>query len=175
MFIIFKKKGKSSFLIARANNFKKFNIPFIIIKKDFDKRYNDSEGVYVVTHDKKKEPAVATKNLCDLSIEESNIMIDEGQFFESEDLKKFLKDMLKKGKNIYIATLLTDFRQEEWPINNVIKKFKKTMIEKKSKCYRCGGQATHTIKLTEDTGKTIEVGGEETYQPCCTECLEIKK
>lgn len=98
------------------------------------------------------------------------IQIDDAHFFnKSNDLLEFTRELLKKGKIVYVNGLNSD-----WKTNPLTEILKLAGIADKihlmsSVCEDCGKDAILTKKTT-DSEEIFEVGGADMYKPVCREC-----
>ena len=168
--------GKTS---ALCNIYKQYilsNKTPIVINHSIDNRYSDDDTL-MISHDNMRIPCISTEVLSDIPDNILNtsdiIIINEAQFFTN--LKVFVLNLLSVNKNVYIAALDGDFRQEcfgdiPYLIPHCDKLTKLTAL-----CSQCikdgiiGIPAPFTHRLSAETEQTIV--GTTNYIPVCRKCL----
>lgn len=165
--------GKTCTLLNYERRFNITKTPYIIITHKSDNRYSKNN---LTSHDGNSslKNIINTEKLCDINDEifnlVSGIIIDEGQFFD--DLESFCKTLLLLNKNIIVAGLSGDYRQE--PFQNILNLIPKAdkIIQLTSICSLCGKDAAFTKRVIE-SNERILVGSNECYQPRCNKCLNL--
>ena len=99
------------------------------------------------------------------------IGIDEGQFFKSKDdnIKSFVENQLKKGKEIYICSLSSDFTRA--PFGNVLSLIDMADYSENflaEKCQYCNKKGSFSMRLSKEDN-IIVIGGGDKYVPVCRE------
>ncbi len=178
--------GKTSRIIEIYNKFNYCNIPVAVINHNIDTRY---DNYLLSTHDKVMIPCIKTSHLknvwntdmdsqddCfnnnfDFNFENCKVvLINEGQFFE--DLYEVVRDMVKKGKHVYVCGLDGDFERNKFgqildliPLCDNV--YKMTAL-----CSICknGTKAIFSMRSTDDKIQTLV--GSDIYQPVCRLCYE---
>jgi len=99
------------------------------------------------------------------------IGIDEGQFFKSKDdnIKSFVENQLKKGKEIHICSLSSDFTRA--PFGNVLSlidmaDYSENLLAEK--CQYCNKKGSFSMRLSKEDN-IIVIGGGDKYVPVCRE------
>lgn len=173
--------GKTSELIRLYDRSIFGKTKSIIVKPVLDTRFSDT---HVATHDNKIKKSRLLKEIEELqeivNLEKpDNVFIDEAQFFSSKILE-VIEGLRKSGLNIYVAVLNQTSEGNAFPF-----------IDKKADigallamadyietftavCPVCGKNATKTYK-TELSGKEVDVGGSDKYEPRCFEHWEPRK
>jgi len=95
----------------------------------------------------------------------SSIFINEAQFFDG--LVDFVKDMLKKGKHIYVYGLDGDFQQNKFGTLLDLIPMADTYTKLYAVC-KCGGKASFSKRLSSST---IQYAPSDRYIPVCRTCL----
>ncbi len=158
-------------MIEKLTKAEKKGKKVICFKNSIDTR---NEGSCIKDHGGKyRFNAIQTKFLMN-EIEEAKkhdyIGIDEGQFFESEDIINFVVFMKKEGKFIYVTGLNGDFKQHPFiTISNLIP-FCDKIKKKTALCGKCQKKASFTLKKSPDD-QVIDVGGNDKYEPVCFNCF----
>lgn len=116
---------------------------------------------------------IKTNKLSQLTIDKYDfIAIDEGQFFE--DLVVFVRNALKKGKDILCCGLISDSEQNKF--GNMIELFPQAykITQKYAYCNICGNENACFTKST-NSAKTsqIDIGGKEKYIAVCLHHLHV--
>lgn len=107
------------------------------------------------------------------------IMIDEVNLFDNEIIKT-VDELAKNSYRLILSGLDQNFRGEPFDPVPDIMAIADHIEKRKAVCEECGEPATKTQKLIN--GKpasyddpTIDVGGDEKYQPRCRECHYVDK
>ena len=183
--------GKTSRLVEIYKQCTFCNIPIAVINHSTDTRYDDN---LLSTHDKVKIPCIKTINLFDIMLETINlnesiitdrlidkltvassevILINEGQFFN--DLEDFVKNLLKKGKKIYVCGLDGDFERKKFgQILDLIPLCDK-VTKLTSLCSICknGTPGIFSKRISCEIEQTVV--GSDNYIPVCRNCYENKR
>lgn len=109
--------GKSTELLRRLRRFELAGKKVLIVKHAADAaRSGDAE---VTTHDEHKSTnavAIPTGELCSVDTSEHDVVgIDEGQFFDADELVEFCNRSSERGAIVIIAALDGDFRRRPFP------------------------------------------------------------
>lgn len=164
---------KSAKLIIEAYNFRKKGTNIEIIKPAFDNRFSATQvksragGLAV--------DAVAMPNLnnYDIQPETAVLLVDEVQFFSSEDIDKLVEIADMHGKIVMCYGLMVDSNEQLFPAS-------KRLIEVGAKLHRmessceipgCMSLATHHLRF-DSKGNVIRKGeqfalGDENYKSVC--------
>jgi thymidine kinase len=167
--------GKSTYLLDKISLSIKNKERIIIINHKIDIRYNKDK---ITNHNNISTNCISFTKLNDIfdyckeksiSIETlDHIYIDESQFFT--DLEKVVSTLLKTYYNLNITCvgLDGDFQQTVFNNGQLLKLIAKAENVKKlsSKCYKCGGTAYFTKRIT-DNKEQIIVGSNNIYVPSC--------
>ena len=169
--------GKSTTLLTYEKKFKACNKNYILINHSFDKRY--SNEAKISTHDgiKGEGKTLTCQKLVDIeieyleSLEEADcFIIDEAQFFNDIDI--FCDKWAYLGKNIVVAGLSGDFKQEEFKSISKLIPLADKIIHIVSNCSVCGSDAPFTKRLSSQQDEIV-IGGSELYEPRCRQCLNL--
>ena len=164
--------GKTTFLLNKYNELiKKYKI--IVINSILDKYSSDE---YLVSHDKKKIPAIKLVNLLDSNNEIEDamnydiILINEGQFFS--DLIHFTKIALLQKKHIYISGLDGDFNRNKFGDILDLIPLADSIIKLKGECFNCKkkNSAIFTYRKGNNTNKILI--DNDMYIPVCRNCYD---
>lgn len=108
------------------------------------------------------------------------IAIDEAQFFNKEELLKFVHEMLALHKKIIISGLDLDFRAETFGAMGDLLALADEVIKMTAICTQCGSD-TYCITQRIIDGQPahyndpIIMVGDIEYKPCCRNCHIIRK
>jgi thymidine kinase len=178
--------GKTEELIHRANRAQLANDNLLAFKPDIDDRYEVGE---IVTHTDvsvEATPVKTDETGCEeiqKIVEESDnvdvIVIDEINFF-SENIITLVEDLAQKDYRVILSGLDQTFRGE--PFNPVpqLLSIADHIEKRQAVCEICGEPATKTQRLMDEKpapydSPTIDVGGEEKYEPRCRQCHDVPK
>ena len=161
---------KSSKLLMELERFHYQKHPALVFKPLIDSRYSTDE---VVTHMGWRHPAVCVKQGADvleyLCTNEMNpwvVAVDEA--FMIPGIADALIFLYRSGFNVIVASL--DLAANGKPFPEVVKMLPwATRVEKcPAVCTVCGRDAFYTHKkVTGGDELTVEVGGDELYEPRC--------
>lgn len=164
--------GKSTELVRHIRQAKLLKKSIAIFKPQVDNRYSNNE---IATHDQLKEEChiissdnpkmiqyLTQKNKVDI------VFIDEIQFF-NKLIVDVLRDILRKGADVYCAGLKADFRHEPFGSMGEILCIADDIIMLHAVCLLSGDQASRTQRITNGTPSSIDedtivVGAEERYE-----------
>jgi len=160
--------GKTEELIRRLKRATIANRKVAIFKPHIDTRYSSDE---VVSHDLSKIPSVVVKRAIEIVEHYDNadvIGIDEAQFF-NEAVVDIVQYLAYKGKRVIIAGL--DMDSDGKPFGPMPKLLATSEFITKlhSICMDCGSLATHSFRITEETGQIL-IGEKNKYKPLCRHC-----
>lgn len=177
--------GKTEELLRRAKRLELANKLFYMFKPDIDVRYDENK---IVSHNGNKNESIVVSKLYPRNIinfiydNESKqifhtIFIDEVQFFTS-DIISTIKDILSLGINVVVSGLNLDFKEESFPNIKTLMCLADSITILKAVCVKCGRDANRTQRLTDGKPASIfesveQVGGKESYEARCKDCLEI--
>lgn len=178
--------GKTEELIHRANRAQLANDDLLAFKPDIDDRYEENE---IVTHTNMSVEATPVKTdetgcgEIQKIVEESEnvdvVVIDEINFF-SESIINLVEDLAQEDYRIILSGLDQTFRGE--PFNPVpqLLSIADHIEKRQAVCEICGEPATKTQRLIDEEpapydSPTIDVGGEEKYEPRCRQCHDVPK
>ena len=189
--------GKSCRLIQRAqtkilqnppNNIKdKGKGPkVVVLKHSSDNRFDDSN---LVSHDGKILPAIAVSTLegwIKLHHKEypyhfpKYIFIDEIQFFDTDDVMSFVKEMKEWGSHLVFSGLDKAFDLRPFECVEELSKIADWIFRLQGKCKDCEQPSIYTHRLDDkitpehqtlrSKEQTFIVGGEDIYIPLCKDC-----
>ena len=177
--------GKTSYLLHKISIMTELELKVLYINIDFDNRSTDSYSThnpFLENMDSKNKEKLSkfikmikVRNLYDIPqdlLESSDvIMIDEAQFFEG--LAIFVNNLLEKNKNIFVGSLIADFKGTKFgealdliPVcDNIVKLNSYCMECKKDKEYK-HAVFSKKITVTEDLSN-IDIGGSDKYIAVC--------
>ncbi len=175
--------SKTEELIHRANRAKIANKKIIAFKPEIDDRYTENT---ICSHTGIELDAIPIKNNSDginKILEETNrdidvVVIDEANFFNKK-LVDVVQKLAENKHRIILSGLDQTFRGEPFePLPSLLAIADK--VEKRNAiCECCGKPATKTQRLIDGEpasydSPTIDVGGDEKYEPRCRNCHIIK-
>ena len=161
---------KTTQLLRIANELRKENITYKIIKHPVDTRYGAIEQI--CSHNNERESCICVDDMVkflDTNTYKSNkvFLIDETQFYDRTIVDFFDKAIID-GKIVIFAGLSGDFNMGQFgEIYNLVPKCEYVNFLN-AKCYKCSKPAQFTSKVT-GTHQTQEVGSVDMYKPCCRE------
>lgn len=103
------------------------------------------------------------------------VLIDEGQFFM--DLAQGCSVLTREGKTVLVAALAATADQKPWQAVSEVIAIADSIIHKcAARCSVCGiPDAPHTrTKVPMRAGETIRIGGADTYEPVCKDCINAQ-
>ncbi len=173
--------GKTSELIRLYDRSGFAKQKSIIIKPSIDLRYSKEK---VSTHNQDMRLCYVLNNINELTtiIEKElpeNVFIDEAQFFDSNILD-FITNLRNKNINVYCAILNQTSEGNPFPFKDNDKDVGTLMALADNitiltaVCPVCGKFATKTYKR-ENSGKEVDVGSFDKYEPRCYEHWDPKK
>lgn len=141
----------------------------LILKPAIDTRYSLNS---IVTHDGVERAALPVSSWPEKEVFLApRIFIDEIQFFHSPWYKgDFIKEVLEaktSGKTVFLAGLDRDWRGEFFRVTRSAMEIADQVIQLTALCSLCNNDATLTWRRGGN-GSTIELGGEDIYEPRCT-------
>lgn len=173
--------GKTTYILSQIAKMAELNYSILYINIEFDNRSEtifSTHNPFFDTHKDfiKKESIknnvemIKVKNLCDIAIENKDvIIIDESHFFD--DLVEFVNKCLDLNKYVIVSGLIADFKGNKFgktldliPICTNIKRLHAYCAEcaKDKKCCI----ATYSKRIVK-CKKSIDIGGSEKYIPVC--------
>ena len=178
--------GKTSYLLHKMSIMTELELKVLYINIDFDNRSDENYSThnpFLENMDSKNKEKISkfikmikVNNFSDIPVElietSDVIMIDEAQFFKG--LYSFVVNLLEKNKNIFVGSLIADFKGKKFgeaidliPIcDNIIKLNSYCMECKKDKKYNFG---IFSKKITDtiSAGSNIDIGGSDKYIAVC--------
>lgn len=112
-------------------------------------------------------PCTKISSLKEVKNEKSIVIIDEYQFFDTEELKEFVKKSKQQHKKIVLAGLDLLASGEEWLNYTWLKSLADKQIKLTAKCDVCGKKAEYTELVNGDKNKKIQIEGEAIYEARC--------
>lgn len=166
--------SKSTALIAQGRRHLLAGHDVVFIKPDIDNRYSENE---IVTHDGQRVEAMKIDKDSGFTFHEmlrlstaDVILIDEVQFFGSWIIKT-IKDLLSKGKVVYVSGLDMDYKGEPFQVTMYLMGIAHEVIKYHAVCSDCGDDAYVTAK-TSGSNNRIEIGSKDMYKPVCITCYK---
>ena len=172
--------GKSTELLRRLSRMKIAGKRVALVKHAIDNRFDDDRTGHVCTHSRQSErPTHITSSLVALLEKEEELLeqydvigVDEGQFFDADDLDVFIRRVLHSDRVVIVAALDGDYRQN--PFEHICRlcaiatKFDKLYAV----CLQCGSDAPFSFRKTTSASSRILVGADDAYEARCWKCLQ---
>ncbi|MDC3210672.1 thymidine kinase, partial [Saprospiraceae bacterium] len=142
-----------------------------IFKPGTDTRYDTNN---VVSHDANSilaTPVDHSTKILELVDGISVVGIDEAQFFDHE-LIEVCEKLALRGIRVIIAGLDMDYKGKPFgPLPNLLA-VAEYITKVHAICQHCGNLATHSYRLSEETG-TVVLGEKDRYEPRCRTCYQM--
>lgn len=159
--------GKTSYLETKHRQFSKKKENRILGVKPLKDTRNDVD--HISTHNGYKIPAIRKEILCDINVEEYDvILIDEAQWFP--DLYSFIESNMGKNCRVYVAGLDGDIYQKKFGQVIDIIPFCSEKVPVVSVCDICGDPAPFSKRRGESSERDVP-GGAELYYTVCSKHL----
>ena len=165
--------GKSTENIRLINRFKCIKSKILVIKHNFDKRYDD--GSKLTTHNNTQIDCQSNDNLIsyftkEVFLKSDIIVVEEAQFFD--DLFEFAtKSADIYGKTIIVSGLDGDFKR--CPFGDILKLIPhcEKVTRLNALCSDCndGTKAYFTKRITNEAGVNV-IGTNDKYKAVCRKC-----
>lgn len=169
--------GKTSFLINKSYTLSKMNFRCLLINHSFDVREKSTMSCHNKLYNLSILENLVTNVKVDTlkNIDVMNydyIFVDEFQFYNQEDLIEVLKWTNEYQKNVYVAGLKSDWKNEKFGYILDLIPASDDVVVLKSLCSYCGNQgrnveAPFTKKTISNDKETILIGAQESYLPVC--------
>jgi len=163
--------GKTEELIRRLKRAKFASQKIEIFKPGVDTRYDVQN---VVSHDANTilaTPVEHSSKILDLADGVTVVGIDEAQFFDNE-LTDVCEKLALKGIRVIIAGLDMDYLGKPFgPMPNLLA-VAEYITKVHAICQHCGNLATHSYRLSNETG-TVVLGEKDRYEPRCRTCYQM--
>ena len=163
--------GKTEELIRRLKRAKIASQKVEIFKPGTDTRYDTNN---VVSHDANSilaTPVDHSTKILELVDGISVVGIDEAQFFDNE-LIEVCEKLALRGIRVIIAGLDMDYKGKPFgPLPNLLA-VAEYITKVHAICQHCGNLATHSYRLSEETG-TVVLGEKDRYEPRCRTCYQM--
>lgn len=159
----------------------------LVIKPKRDTRYSKD---CIMSHTKREVPAINVVDIKEYfssfdTTKYSNVFIDEGHFFNADDIYYVILDLLKKNINVFIALLNTDYTQKCFLAYEKIAKHADKLVQCYATCTKCGTNITTSSRgaiysiVKPNTAinfdeNNIAVGGEDEFSALCQQCFLTK-
>ena len=164
--------GKSTELLRRLKRHTRAGKRTLALKHAIDNRFDRCS---IVTHDGAAKKAVAVSTLRGIDLTNIDVVgIDEGQFFDEDELADFCSGAARSGVDVIAAGLDGDHRQRFFPSIARLSSLVDTVSRLSAVCDKCGSDAHFSCRIVSDgqsSESQILVGGAEIYRASCRECL----
>jgi thymidine kinase len=161
--------GKTEELIRRLKRAEFAGQKVEIFKPEVDTRYDDEA---VVSHDENSIPSTAVRSSGNILILANNahvVGIDEAQFFDLE-LVNVCNQLAALGKRVIVAGLDMDYKGRPFGPMPGLMAVAEYVTKVHAICMKCGSLANHSHRFI-DSGKLVELGEREQYEPLCRACF----
>lgn len=168
--------GKTSKLLDYYKHALIMKLDVIVINHSLDNRY----GVNIISnHDLEKYNCITCKSLKDLNFDEllkyKIFIINEGQFFDKDDINIILELVDKHKKNVFISGLDGDYNRAKFTNNMMLDliPYCDKIMKLNSICGFCRkNMAPFTKRIIENTNQIVV--GTDIYKPVCRDCYNLK-
>lgn len=162
--------GKTTKILAIYDVLTKLGYPVLCFKAEVD----GSGGIgHTSSHDERPLPVIFVnpntpgRILRHLGRDGvKKVILDAIHFFPKKEIEKIVRELLRRGVDVYATGLLYDFRRQ--PFGATLSLFKRAdeKIELFAICVRCGAKASHTERLVGGAGQIVSSRQAE-YIPVC--------
>ncbi len=169
--------GKSDFIIARAERWRRSGVSMYIVKHPFDTRY---EGISKISsHGGRTIECEALANPIDIYQRVANldpciVIIDEVQFYIDcqEIFVEMVRQFAAEGRVVLLAGLNMDFKGEPFGPMAVLMAIADQVNKLTAICSECGADAAFTQRLIGGKPASVDsqlvvVGAEDAYVARC--------
>lgn len=172
--------GKSEELLRRIRRLDYAKQKYVVFKPAIDTRYSKGE---LVSHIKNKSKAIPIRKAHEIykhiSYNTDVVIIDEAQFLDLE-LVEICEKLANEGRRVICAGLDMDFRGEPFEVMGQLLSKAEDVTKLTAICMKCGAPATRSQRIINGkpakyNDPIVVVGAEETYEPRCRHCHEVKK
>jgi len=163
--------GKTEELIRRLKRAKIASQKVEIFKPGTDTRYDLKN---VVSHDSNSilaTPVEHSSKILDLADGITVVGIDEAQFFDAE-LTEVCEKLALKGIRVIVAGLDMDYKGKPFGPMPHLLAVAEYITKVHAICQHCGNLATHSYRLSDETG-TVVLGEKDRYEPRCRTCYQM--
>lgn len=160
--------GKTEELIRRLNRALIAKQKVEIFKPSIDTRYAEND---VVSHNENSIRSTPVQFANDILLLAGNcdvVGIDEAQFFDEEIVEVAVK-LANNGKRVILAGLDMDFQAQPFGPMPKLMGIAEFVTKVHAICVRCGGVASYSYRLVNQTEKVL-VGEKESYEARCRSC-----
>ena len=113
-------------------------------------------------------PCRSVATLTTIELKKQTILIDEFQFFNSEELKDFVIKCKREHRTIVMAGLNLLANGEEWSSYTAVRPMCDKLILLRAKCSVCGEPADFTELVKGQKDQKIQIEGKAIYEPRCS-------
>lgn len=163
--------GKTEELIRRMRRAQIANQKVAIFKPVLDNRYSDDA---VVSHNQNAIPSIGVENSGNILVgaqEVEVVGVDEAQFFDMA-LPDVCQELATQGIRVICAGLDMDYKGNPFgPMPNLMA-VSEYITKVHAICPHCGSLATHSYRLTQESGQVL-IGEKEKYEPRCRMCYQM--
>lgn len=164
--------GKSTFLENKYRQYSKTpNMRILVVSHNWDSRASPGK---LQTHAGLRIPAISMSSLCTINVDEYDvILIDEAQWFT--DLPEFIERNYGKNVRVYVAGLISDFKQRKFGAIADILHLVSDIKWFSAVCDVCGSDAGLTKRRGSDETRDIPGGTDKYYTVCAKHlCCNLK-
>jgi thymidine kinase len=167
--------SKSIQLLTVAHNYEQSGKKVMVFTPAIDDRYGVGKVASRVGISRDAIPISNDTNIYRIVENETFkphcVLVDEGQFLNREHVKQLTDIVDQLDIPVIVYGLLKNFKNELFEGSQYLLCEADKIEEIKTVCVFCNKKATHILKFKNGkpvyTGKTIEIGGNETYSSVC--------
>jgi len=142
-----------------------------IFKPTTDDRYSEE---HIVSHNEQKflcTPVTSPEMILDRVREHTHVVgIDEAQFFDI-GIVELCQTLANRGRRVIIAGLDQDYLGVPFGPMPELMAIAESVLKLKSICMVCGGLASRTQRLVQNSNQVL-VGAKEHYEARCRACFD---
>ncbi len=161
--------GKTEELIRRLKRAKFANQKVEIFKPAIDIRYSEGEVVSHDSHSILSTPVETSDSILLLTGDVDVVGIDEVQFFD-DNIVNVCRQLADRGVRVICAGLDMDYLGNPFGPMPQLMAVAEYVTKVHAICVKCGNLAHPSHRLT-DSGKLVELGEKDTYEPICRHCF----
>lgn len=165
--------GKSGSLIEDIKRFQIAGLKVALVKPEKDNRRGIDK---ITTHDGREieaEPIPYVNMIYPIANGVDVVGIDEVQFFDF-DIVNVIDELIEDGKTVVVAGLDMDYQGNPFEVTAYLACKADNLEKLRGVCVECGHDGNYSHRTTE-SAERIVVGGSESYQCLCRECIKGKE
>lgn len=161
--------GKTEELIRRLNRAMLARQKVEIFKPGIDKRYDEEQ---VVSHNQNaiRSTPVSVASEILLHVHQGEVVgIDEAQFFD-ESIVEVCQSLANQGIRVIVAGLDMDYTGKPFGPMPALMAVAEFVTKVHAICMKCGGVASHSYRLSNESGQVL-LGAHAEYEARCRRCF----